>query len=221
MNLFLLDHTKQPNHISNTSMQSLKDYVFAFADQQTYERLKQCGDIEDALNECERIRKLVELQNTKKKKQLSASELSPQHRLSDTRAGMRIARFYDWGLSNPRAEEALAAMRDDSAGVRSIRPSEEVGKEAGVVTSRNEFVPESCSMERHAVWGCRAMALGCANELVKLKKCFVEKHGDTNPQYFAYENSDGVSKIDACEVDMQILGRCVSQNWKELDERLK
>jgi len=203
-------------------MQSLKDYVLSFADQQTYERLKQCGEIEDALNECERIRKLVELQKTKKKKQkqLSASELSPEHRLSDTRSGMRIARFYDWGLSNPRAEEALAAMRDENAGLNSLRPSE-VGKEAEAAASRNGFVPESCSMERHAVWGCRAMALGCANELVKLKKCFVEKHSDTNPQYFAYENSDDVSKTDACDVDMQTLGRCVSKNWKELDERLK
>ena len=202
-------------------MQSLRDYVTSFADEQTYERLKQCGDIQDALNECERIRKLIKL-SKKKGTELSASETSPKISLTDTRAGMRIARFYDWGLSNPRAAEALAAMRGDSVLHSSTHPSEvEKEVEAVELKSRNESMPVSCSRERHAVWGCRAMAVGCAEELVQLKKCFIEKHRDTNPQYFAYENSNDLSNTDACQVDMQKLGQCVSQKWKELDERLK
>jgi len=200
----------------DTIMQSLRDYVTSFADEQTYERLKQCGDIEDALNECERIRKLVK-KSKKKQSELSAAQTTPKISLTDTRAGMRIARFYDWGLSNPRAAEALAAMRSDSV----LEVGQEVVRKEAEAASRNQRRPESCSRERHAVWGCRAMAVGCAKELVQLKKCFIEKHNDTNPQYSAYENINDLSNTEACQLDMQKLGQCVAQNWKELDERLK
>ena len=177
------------------------------------------------------------------------------HRLQDSRAGMKIARFYDWGLSNPRAQEALAAMRGaGDGGLRSLHPDSpneaeaesESESESGSTSNGTCTIDididtfssrvhldasnSSCSREHHAVWGCRAMALGCAPELVQLKKCF-QKHENNHPTYFAYDDDQTDSdEVQAhahapdendCRLDMQKLGQCVSTNWKLLDARVK
>ena len=36
-------------------------------------------------------------------------------------------------------------------------------------------IETSCARERHAVWACRAVALGCGKELGVLKACFDEQ----------------------------------------------
>ena len=181
--------------------------------------------------------------------------------VNGSRAGMKIARFYDWKLANPRAENALNAIRGEG-GMRSLNdlklsPGNGNGNGNGADTRvdfgndvrieelgnvhvdvdvnvdvhhgdvRYKNPTPSCSMEHHAVFGCRAMALGCASELVQLKKCF-QKFGDTNPKYFAYEGNSngngGVDDVDGgtdCKLDMRKLGQCVDKNWKELDARTR
>lgn len=196
-------------------MQSLKDYISSFADEQTYERLKQCGEIEDALTKCQRIRKLA-------KKAKGKIEQEPSIRLTDTRAGMKIARYYDWGLSNPKAEQAVAAMRGDNS-FRSLHPTATEVVDAAQsekVENRSQYKSTKCSKETHALWGCRAMALGCASELVKLKKCMIQKHNSTDPKYFTYDSKKDFSNAQGCQIDMQALGNCVSEKWKDLNQRL-
>jgi len=206
---------------SPSSSSSFKDYLISFADRQRQERLNQCVVIEQALSECERIRRSV---SASKPGSASKSVTGPTVRLQDSRAAMKISRFYDWGLSNPRAEEAINAMRGDS-GIGSMHPSEyqkDTSKGTSSSAASVDASPSmSCSREQHAVWGCRAMALGCASDLVQLKKCFKENLGTTNPQYFAYD-SDAVDIGEGknfCQLEMQKVGNCVKQNWKELDER--
>jgi hypothetical protein len=176
----------------------------------------------------------------------NVSASTPSYRLQDSRAGMKMARFYDWGLSNPRAQEAVAAMRSDSAGLHNLYANKDAPKGSAsssangkndakhdtfISTAHLDASNTSCSREHHAVWGCRAMALGCATELVQLKKCF-QTHPNNNPKYFAYDNtgdeamdgstySSGSNNKDGndCKLDMQKLGTCVLTNWKELDSR--
>ncbi len=191
----------------------------------------------------------------------AAAKHEASYRLQDSRAGMKIARFYDWGLSNPRAQQAVAAMRGDGglrslhpdspgsgsgSGISALSPKDEISRstngtgrdsEAEIDTFRHRIHLDgasnpSCSRENHAVWGCRAMALGCATELVQLKKCF-QKHEYNNPAYFAYDQNESPPEShrgeldirtdvlnDDCRLDMQKLGKCVSINWEELDTRL-
>ena len=166
----------------------------------------------------------------------SPSTSTPSYRLQDSRAGMKMARFYDWGLSNPRAQEAVAAMRSDSAALHNLHANKDQPKGSGsssangakydtlISAAHLDASNTSCSREHHAVWGCRAMALGCATELVQLKKCF-QTHPNNNPKYFAYDNNTGDEAMDGstngndCKLDMQKLGTCVLANWKELDSR--
>lgn len=207
-------------------MQSLREFASSFADKQALERLKQCGEIEDALNECEKIRKLMKSKGDTGMSQDYTRKINIQ----DTRAGMKIARFYDWGLINPRAQEAVAAMRGDG-GLRTLHPTVTDGKDTSRKDIKTKAVstekvnsssaPALCHREKHAVWGCRAMALGCANDLVKLKKCMLVRHNHTNPKYSTYESEKDWMIADGCQLEMQKLGRCVSTNWKELSERLK
>jgi len=191
----------------------IREYIQTFADSQREERINQCLNIEKALLECERVRASI-----------SKTETARIH-LHDTRAGMKISRFYDWGLVNPHKKEAISAMREDNT-VRSMHQSENANNEK--VINANDSAGDkasdtkpSCSRERHAVWGCRAIALGCSSDLVGLKKCFQEKIGTTNPPYFAYESSDGNvdDTCDDCRSEMRKVGDCVLMNWKELNER--
>jgi hypothetical protein len=199
-------------------------------DHQNQERLKQCVAIEDALSECERIRKLVE--SSSNQKDLSSPELHPKIQLHDSRAGMKIARFYGWGLRNPKAEEAIDLMRGNNLILNNHQlgtDSEEsknanVAKNEEVVNSKiinqgNKNITVSCSKEHHALWGCRAMALGCAKELIQLKKCFNENQLNNDPQYFCYDKPSS-SPEEVCSLSMRKLGECVSIKLKALNERI-
>jgi hypothetical protein len=181
---------------------------------------------------------------------------------------MKIARFYGWGLRNPKAEEAVASMRGDKSfysmqkeGVQkqqqgnskdiidnssiatnlaatataTATATRESVKQVDICSSSNGKA-SSCSKEHHALWGCRAMALGCAKELVQLKKCFEENHDSTNndPPYFCYDGAvqqqqqqqqEGSSvtfqqRDKVCSESMRLLGECVTVKWKDLNERL-
>ena len=201
-------------------MNTLKDYITSFADRQTQERIRQCNDLERALNECERIRRIVDTSKT-------ASDTIPKFRIQDSRVGMKISRFYGWGLVNHRAEEKIAEMRGDG-GMRSMYPSKNEMVE-DPIKNRSTSIPKtnatnssiSCSREHHAVWGCRAIALGCSSELVQLKKCFQDR-GDINPHYFTYKNDGTLENTDenGCQLDMQKLGKCVTKNFEDLNNRM-
>lgn len=216
-------------------MPSLKDYFSSFVDQQNLERLRQCAEIEQALVECEKIHKNLEMLSNDKSGRHDL-EIHPKFQLHDSRAGMRIARFYGWGLRNPRAEEAIAAMRGSRSALHSMhntgaseitRKNDESIKEDSIILNSfgnrdaNKSVSASCSKEHHALWGCRAMALGCAKELIQLKKCFSENHIGNDPKYFSYDIKEKISSNDeVCSLNMREVGACVTSKWNELNERM-
>mmetsp|Transcript_13989 Transcript_13989/g.20893 ORF Transcript_13989/g.20893 Transcript_13989/m.20893 type:complete len:238 (-) Transcript_13989:47-760(-) len=227
-------------------MSSLLAYLTSFADDQRLERLRQCLEIEEALFECERIRIKVAATTTQTqpssgrlglrwgKRETNNDDLtvtdtdtsslndgdssnSPRAKLNLTRAGMKMSRFYDWNLSNPRAQEAIHNMRSDGGFTSMLNLNDTL---EGRKKFDDNVETSTCSREKHAIWGCRAMSVGCAKELVTLKKCFQNDLGTTNPQHFAYDrqevSSDPDSKIDECRLDMRNLGDCVTKNMEDL-----
>jgi hypothetical protein len=58
----------------------------------------------------------------------------------------------------------------------------------------------SCNPEAHALWYCRASAVGCMAELRFLKICRAEGGGD-------------------CEKEQRIMGKCTTDNMKEVQRR--
>ena len=173
----------------------------------------------------------------------------PKIKLEDTRAGMKISRFYEWGLVNPRAQAAIEAMREEGGTWNSLRPSPNsnsavIGNSGSTFPTNSDFALESpdsfdlidsqssstslslstssstcCPRETHALWACRAMALGCATDLVKLKKCFKTTLGDTNPSSIQYNAS--VQSDESCGIEQRAVGDCVLKNWNELNERIE
>jgi len=147
----------------------------------------------------------------------SSSSLSPP-RIEDTKFGKKISRFYDWGLTGrggagPSATDAAAA----AIGGGPTDVENNVVKTTNRVRKNNK----SCSMEGHAVWACRAMALGCAPDLVKLRECFRDDLGTTNPEGCHY-SEDGYDGMEGgmCRLEQRKVAQCVSRNEKDLKERL-
>eukprot|EP01083_Nonionella_stella_P053476 141471_1 len=221
-------------------MASLLAYLTSFADDQRLERLRQCLEIEEALFECERIRNKVAATTTTQTQPSGGrlglrwgkresnddvtvtdtsslndgdSSNSPRTKLNLTRAGMKMSRFYDWNLSNPRAQEAIHNMRSDGGFTSMLNLNDNL---QGRETVDDDVGASTCSREKHAIWGCRAMSVGCAKELVTLKKCFQNDLGTTNPQHFAYDRQVSSDEVDECRLDMRNLGDCVTKNMEEL-----
>jgi len=175
----------------------------------------------------------------------TSTEMEPKIRLEDTRAGMKISRFYDWGLANPRAQAAIAEMREKGSEWNSLRPPSGSDSNSNSKSETNDIMNKSkaskpsksapaptsapptsskeknigCARETHALWACRALALGCAADLASLKKCFVHKLGTTNPGELHYDSGGGSVTTSGCGLEQKKIRDCVLKNWTELKER--
>lgn len=224
-------------------MPSLSEMFTTFVDKQSIERLEECVALEEAFTECERLQKT--LPNPTAGNDYSRSR---RIRLEDTRVGMKISRFYGWGLTNPKAQVVISQMREDATfGSLGYNPSSPSPSPTSSSTNNDHMVPndthasrrtemkapkatsqenvfiQPCSMERHAIWACRALALQCAPDLVQLKDCF-QKNGNNNPSEDGYNHlPDDHSKEkfrNTCMFEMNKVAKCVNQHKMELDERL-
>lgn len=84
-----------------------------------------------------------------------------------------------------------------------------------------DAIISSCARERHSVWACRAVSLGCGKELGSLKAGFDEQ-GPVAILYqphTAYESSGKVDTGIPCAELQATLGSCVRQRGIELLER--
>jgi hypothetical protein len=260
---------------------SLKDKITSFSDDQRLERLKQCMDIQLALDECERVASIVDNAKrgsnseidfqqeeasstsststwrkkiwnksassdgdaTQPQKDIIEEDPEPKIRLEDTRSGMKMNRYFEWGLVNHKAQAAIAEMRENGAAWSSLRPSSSDAQNDSTNSTMNDTtfdatldnstsfenstIPSSssspscsCPRETHALWGCRAMAFGCAPDLVEMKKCFKNKLGTTNPSSLHYEDSEDNIPSSSCGLEQKKLADCVLKNWTEMNERL-
>jgi len=195
----------------------------------------------------------------------SESDSSPSPSVSntrweDTRMGMKIARYYNWGIDNPKAQRVIAQMRDEqtSAQLGTLTPNvssnendsesnhnskklisdNQIGKDKNhTLQNCNQ---ESCDQACHAMWACRAIALGCASELSQLKSCFQQyQHQQKDsgnslipkPAYHhqqlpqkeqnqSMSSSSHTTPHTQCQLLQQELASCVLQQYKTLEERL-
>mmetsp|Transcript_14267 Transcript_14267/g.16862 ORF Transcript_14267/g.16862 Transcript_14267/m.16862 type:complete len:315 (+) Transcript_14267:75-1019(+) len=169
------------------------------------------------------VRKKKKKKKKKNQEKASSSSSNPP-RIEDSKSGKKISLFYDWGLTGRAAAGPPAtATAAATVGVGTVvaEPMENtIGKTS--TTNRGRSNKKSCSMEHHAVWACRAMALGCAPDLMKLRKCFKNDLGTTNPEGIYYENGGDVDGTEGgrCQLEQRIVAQCVLRQEKELKDRL-
>lgn len=91
----------------------------------------------------------------------------------------------------------------------------------------------TCQREEHSLWGCRAVALQCGQELTALRECFSDKQGlcvsgepiDVGEilkhKRTAYESSKKIKPTDVipCREMQEKLGMCIAENSKALARR--
>ena len=206
-------------------------FLATFADEQRLERLDGCTALEGDLEQCQRIRRKMEeaLEKTESgsggrgfwgrsgnnKSKTDTDEMDGTDALtyvpSQSATKLRIARFYDWGEPDGGA---TAAAPDAAASVN------------GATTTAS---PPSCHRESHSVWACRALAVGCADHLVPLRKCLRR----TGSAAVHYEGSSGealtedggaiggTGSVDECVLEQQALAQCVNVKLDELDKRFR
>lgn len=198
-----------------------------FSDNQRLERLKQCASIEKSMRVCEEIHQKVEKaesgKNTESKKssswwpkrakqaeskkadestdkinEISAGEINSSKEsrmdMQTTKTEIKIARFYNWNDED----------KDD--------PKRTNGN------SLNSVNNEHCIKKTHAVWACRALALGCASDLVLLKECFQQNNRRRQVDIL---NEDTKKNDDACQRAQMRLSKCVDIQASALNQRIK
>ena len=200
-------------------------FLATFADEQRLERLDGCIALEGDLGQCQRIReKILEEaksasggrgfwdrrgnnKSTNDTDEMDGTSLTYVPSQSATKT--RIARFYDWGEPDGGAAAA---------------PDNAVASANGTTATAS---PPSCHREAHSVWACRALAVGCADHLVPLRKCLrrtgsaaVHYEGSSGGALTEDEGSNGGS-VDECVLEQRALAQCVNVKLDELDKRFR
>mmetsp|Transcript_34007 Transcript_34007/g.68494 ORF Transcript_34007/g.68494 Transcript_34007/m.68494 type:complete len:254 (+) Transcript_34007:122-883(+) len=190
----------------------------SFADDQRLERLEGCKALEGSLAECERIRDAIG-RNVSAGGSGATREFEGSAKASSSTPQLKINRFYGWGVGGSGAsdtereeESRIIAMNDTRASSPAALAPDDM--------SANTTTPTSCSRETHSVWACRALALGCADHLVPLRKCLRATKSD------GLHYNDGVSTTtvlveDECALEQRALAKCVAANTAELEQRFK
>lgn len=209
-------------------------FLATFADEQRLERLDGCTALEGDLGQCQRVRRKMEevLEETESgggggrgfwgrrgnnKSKTDADEMdgtdASTYVPSQSATKTRIARFYDWGEPDGGATAAAPDATAASAN----------GSAAAAAAS-----PPSCHRESHSVWACRALAVGCADHLVPLRKC-LRRTGSAAVHYEGSGNAlaedggaiGGTGSVDECVLEQQALAQCVNVKLDELDKRFR
>uniref|UniRef100_A0A7S2MYV3 Uncharacterized protein n=1 Tax=Helicotheca tamesis TaxID=374047 RepID=A0A7S2MYV3_9STRA len=176
------------------------NFLGRFANEQRLERLQNCQNIELALQSCERRREAA----------LRGENISVDE-LDKTGDEKKIERYYGW---------------DEMGGRHSPRPEEDSTITNPGGENGNIKVP-TCARESHAVWACRALALGCAVDMMKLKECFDKSQQDvlkvSRTEYEANGEVNSKSQSDEtaiCGLEQRNLGACVRDNAHHLQRRV-
>ena len=84
----------------------------------------------------------------------------------------------------------------------------------------------ACQREEHALWACRAVAVGCGEPLTKLRDCFdavgpreVLTQKDGGCYESSHQSSKGKQTIPCAEFQ-EAVGKCVAKNLHELQQRV-
>eukprot|EP00934_Nitzschia_sp_Nitz4_P001759 Nitzschia sp. Nitz4//scaffold5_size260463//17653//18216//NITZ4_000939-RA/size260463-processed-gene-0.47-mRNA-1//1//CDS//3329555211//1759//frame0 len=106
-------------------------------------------------------------------------------------AGLRMMKYFDWrGILKEKSEQESAP------------------------------IVKSCARERHSVWACRAVSIGCGKELAAIKKCFENEGAEVvlTQSQTTYEPNDknNGSTVISCASEQVDLGVCVNQGARDL-----
>lgn len=196
----------------------------AFADQQRMDRLEQCRQLERILASCQSA-------NTNDAQASAVNEFenksSGMADIPASRSGARIARFFKWEQndSEQQAESNSSALSDAASSL--YGGSDNGGEKSQSIQSkkssvRNRF-SKGCAIETHEMWACRALAVGCGNHLIDLRRCWsddtkmVQKESMTGEGITMYNENH--QKEKSCREIQISMARCVNKHAKELDER--
>ena len=225
-----------------TVMWKISNMIFgnsALVDDQRYSRLQACRQLEKAWKNCEhRRRKRPMNLDPSTDGTTAASSMSPDEttRIQDLRTGLKISRFYNWGLSHNLKESTLEAMRSTEEGMARhgiARGLLGVGTEnmhdtvtrstAGTISPQQQRSSQpTCNREIHAVWACRALSLGCGADLVQLKKCFQSKENENGLDptcHYHLQHSPPDETGKDCSLYQTRVAKCVTQTWNKMEQR--
>jgi hypothetical protein len=151
----------------------------------------------ERLQQCRRLEDLLKQCETK-----ASSDYSPTA-IEEFSGGLRIMKYFEW-----------RGIFDEKEDLPNPLPPK-----------LQEALVSSCARERHAVWACRGVAVGCGKELGALKQAFDEQ-GPLAILYeprTAYEStsppSSSSSSTIPCAESQYTLGACVRQGANDLLER--
>lgn len=195
--------------------------VNKFMDEQRLERLKQCRVIEQFLKHCqERRRKIISKEKN----------VENEWDIDQTVPGTRMMRYFGWHqeeeVERPTDSSVLSMLRNkaqsnDQVPTASIQPNPKTTTPVSTMPmSLSHSMPPSCAKESHALWGCRAVSLGCAGHLRHLRECFRETPNVLSNPNTAYEPSKHNKDDVPCRELQETLGKCVIQEAKALQQRL-
>ena len=184
----------------------VQDKWMEFSDTNRLEKLKDCQELETVVQNC--------LDPS------SSSSSSERVALQGCKAGVRMGRFYGWLDSE---YERMEGTKSGGLDV-SFRP---VDDQANNSSSSGG----GCGKEIHGLWGCRAMALRCAPQMLLLKDCFQQypPHVIGQVNMVAYEQQQGTTnqppnvlneKMPCGHLQRQ-LGQCVVDNATALEQRVR
>lgn len=187
-------------------------------DEQRLERLYYCRQLEAVLAECESHSSAMAAATKKpaartgwfrrsSKQDEELSEASPSYnpiKMEEFPAGLRMMKYFDWRhvLTNPNTATTTTSEEEEDWKQPIIR---------------------SCARERHSVWACRSVAVGCGKDLAAIKKCF-DANGPRPVLTEARTAYEGVTDVELVKSlpcgGLQVkLGLCVHQGARELLER--
>ena len=210
----------------------LQDGFEAASDQQRVERLDQCRVLESILQSC---RQEQELARQAKRNRLNASS-----------SGGRSSSYWWWPFSGG---SAAASSHEPSTPIPSSSTND-TGHNHHQLTLENtpggirmlrffhwrelpaDFPVHNCRRQEHAVWACRAVAVGCGQPLTQLRDCFDEQgperilvsrygKGRTQTSYTDASADDRLKQSIPCHEYQRAVGTCVASNLHDLQQRVE
>ena len=213
----------------------LQDGFETASDQQRVERLEQCRVLESILQSCRQEQAL-----TRQAKQQSMDR-------------GRSSRSW-WPFSGRAATAKSKESAGSSASDTTASSSDHVYQHHHVPTLENtpggirmlrffhwrelpaEFPHTNCRREEHAVWACRAVAVGCGQPLTQLRDCFDEqgperilvsryttkgKGANSQTSYTDAPLDDKKKTKIPCHDYQRAVGTCVASNLHDLQQRVE
>ncbi|GKY92053.1 hypothetical protein MPSEU_000176800 [Mayamaea pseudoterrestris] len=202
------------------------------SDQQRLERLEQCRVLEEILASCRRQQQQQQQQQQNVKADSQRNNGSWFWPFTARQASIIATDTATAEQACDISQQSPLSLENTSAGVRMLRFFH--WRE---LPSDFPLHQTACLREEHALWACRAVAVGCGKPLTKLRDCFdkqgasnvllVAEASRTNPKRAAASNttntcyeSENANANQPCHDMQRAVGTCVASNLYDLQQRV-